>query len=397
MTLDRPRVPPELVDHIVDFLHADRNTLCTLTVVSKSFLPTSSLHLFNSIAIDIGSKSLQDFDDFILHASPRVQCNLKKLMVTGTPEVVSIFGRTSKQKLEIPLLACVLSHIPLLSDLVIKSVTLEGIYTAPPVTPRRLNSLSIACVRASGGPVDICSLLALFSDIRTLHIEETTWAQIRPDPDAAVHQIDRIQTGYRNVFPCTKVTNLVMSTALYTRSFLEILRRTKTPVSLTYVEVMCSCMMDTWALGDFLGHTGQTVDMVLFNITRLFEGEIPGTSFCLPSFIVTFTHGLFPRQRSRTTSVNVSPYRPHVLLYGRLFCDCTSIWTAIASPLPCSQSSPALLNTLLRLSATLCSRWISPLRQLYTGLHSNAHSNEQSNTLSLSLWRPNGRCSTRSP
>ncbi|KAJ3534776.1 hypothetical protein NM688_g7081 [Phlebia brevispora] len=66
-----------------------------------------------------------------------------------------------------------------------------------------------------------------------------------------------------------------MSAALYTRSFLEILRRTKTSGSLVRADVICSNMLELWSLGDFLSHAGRNVEHVKFNVSRLYEGEIP--------------------------------------------------------------------------------------------------------------------------
>ena len=46
-----PRLPPELTDYTVDFLHDDVPTLRALALASRSTLPSARYHLFNSITL----------------------------------------------------------------------------------------------------------------------------------------------------------------------------------------------------------------------------------------------------------------------------------------------------------------------------------------------------------
>jgi hypothetical protein len=47
----RPRLPPELVDIIIDLLHTDQKTLATCALVCKSWVPASRHHLFLEITL----------------------------------------------------------------------------------------------------------------------------------------------------------------------------------------------------------------------------------------------------------------------------------------------------------------------------------------------------------
>ncbi|OCH84584.1 hypothetical protein OBBRIDRAFT_741339, partial [Obba rivulosa] len=47
-----PTLPPELTDHIIDFLHDDRQALQACALVSRAWLPSAQLHLFYDIQID---------------------------------------------------------------------------------------------------------------------------------------------------------------------------------------------------------------------------------------------------------------------------------------------------------------------------------------------------------
>ena len=47
-----PRLPSEIVDYIIDFLHDDRNALKRCCLVSESWIPRARRHLFNEIELD---------------------------------------------------------------------------------------------------------------------------------------------------------------------------------------------------------------------------------------------------------------------------------------------------------------------------------------------------------
>ncbi|TCD66257.1 hypothetical protein EIP91_001620 [Steccherinum ochraceum] len=46
---DQPRLPPELVDYVLDYLHDDKTTLIACASVSKSWVDSSRYHLFSTI------------------------------------------------------------------------------------------------------------------------------------------------------------------------------------------------------------------------------------------------------------------------------------------------------------------------------------------------------------
>lgn len=272
-----PRLPPELVDHIIDHLYDDKVTLDILTTVCSTFLPTASLHLFHHISVDIGRKSIQDFTDFLRNAPPRIGHNIKQLAITSGPTAEMMLRWWRRQKLPIAALASLLPHLPYLSDLCVKSVNLESNAALSDSIPRSLDRLSLTCVQATGGPVDICVLLTLFSEIRSLHIESATWIHLHRDPTNAAREIDAIQQARPLCsFPSTKVTNLDMGSPMYTRHFLEILRRTKTAGSLELINAICFNMLEVWSLGDFLAQAGQSVKHLTFDVARLYKDVVPG-------------------------------------------------------------------------------------------------------------------------
>src|ERR1700721_3985823 len=50
-----PRVPPELGDHIIDFLHSDSDPLRSCSLVCKDWLAASRLHYPATLSIDQGN------------------------------------------------------------------------------------------------------------------------------------------------------------------------------------------------------------------------------------------------------------------------------------------------------------------------------------------------------
>jgi hypothetical protein len=53
------KVPPELTDRIIDFLHSDRKALKTCALVCKSWIPSSRLHLFETLYLTTSNKILE--------------------------------------------------------------------------------------------------------------------------------------------------------------------------------------------------------------------------------------------------------------------------------------------------------------------------------------------------
>ncbi|TCD71447.1 hypothetical protein EIP91_010153 [Steccherinum ochraceum] len=68
-------VPQELVDHVIDHHHADRETLKACSLVSRAWTPSSQLHLFESVSVPY---SAPDFLAF-LDASPRIAQYIRRL------------------------------------------------------------------------------------------------------------------------------------------------------------------------------------------------------------------------------------------------------------------------------------------------------------------------------
>lgn len=122
-----PRLPPELVDHIIDHSRDDKDTLRMLSLVSKSWLPRTHHHLFRIIRATTKTSQRKDrylspFSSFVtmLKAgpSPSVTASVQFLMLSsGTIFLLE--------------LAEVLRHLHRLRTLYLKNME---IFIAPPAS-----------------------------------------------------------------------------------------------------------------------------------------------------------------------------------------------------------------------------------------------------------------------
>src|SRR5215471_17388021 len=66
-------LPQELIDHIVDFLHNDKQALIACSLISQAFLSASRFHLFSHLDLHIREEEIwHRFHIFITSSSPSV-------------------------------------------------------------------------------------------------------------------------------------------------------------------------------------------------------------------------------------------------------------------------------------------------------------------------------------
>lgn len=80
-----PYLPQELVDQILDHLHDDSSTLLNCALVSRTWLPTSRMHLFSKIRLLVPpSRNSLHEDDTPRHGP----CQRLHALLTGSPEII---------------------------------------------------------------------------------------------------------------------------------------------------------------------------------------------------------------------------------------------------------------------------------------------------------------------
>ncbi|KAI0717195.1 hypothetical protein C8T65DRAFT_572226 [Cerioporus squamosus] len=105
-------LPQEILDHILDFLHEDVQTLGACALASRVFLQTSRYHRFNGLALR--DKRASQFAT-LLSRSPTLGWSIKSLRFTSTS--ISAFGAE----------ACILQCLPALADLSVMGTALRTV------------------------------------------------------------------------------------------------------------------------------------------------------------------------------------------------------------------------------------------------------------------------------
>ena len=143
-------LPQELVDQIIDFLHDDHPTLQSCTLVARTWLPSSRLHLFSKISVDVNSSQ---FCEFLAYARScaSVPQYVRQVTLIGRHAQSKPTRNPVTQAILVDLLAC----LPRLELLNLVSVTLDHGKGAEPV---------------SSGSGSICSLGTLKFDLKALNV-----------------------------------------------------------------------------------------------------------------------------------------------------------------------------------------------------------------------------------
>jgi len=82
-TRPNPDLPPELLDHVVDFLRDSKHALRNCCLVSKSWVPRTRKHLFADISFH-GRKTLESWRKTFLDPSTSPTCHTKTLSIHST-------------------------------------------------------------------------------------------------------------------------------------------------------------------------------------------------------------------------------------------------------------------------------------------------------------------------
>ncbi|GLB45006.1 hypothetical protein LshimejAT787_1900840 [Lyophyllum shimeji] len=75
-----PRLPQELVDHIIDHLHDDPVTLNSCALVCHAWLPTSRLHIFSKVSLKVTPAAG--------HLTPSELCKRLHRLFTASPSII---------------------------------------------------------------------------------------------------------------------------------------------------------------------------------------------------------------------------------------------------------------------------------------------------------------------
>ncbi len=118
-----PRLPPELSDAVMDFLHNDKKTLRTCALVCKAWVATSRLHLFHEITLQVKDGRFSEVFAQMLRSASAVSSSVKVLHVRPA-------ATHSKGILRPSSALSVLDHLPALHSLILHVPIIDASQTS---------------------------------------------------------------------------------------------------------------------------------------------------------------------------------------------------------------------------------------------------------------------------
>ena len=313
-----PRLPPELFEIIIDYLHDFPEALSAVSCVSHAFVPIARRHLFRAFRISWPKRSFSAFAEFVQNASLQVRTSIEELTFHSSVLSPSMDPKlwNARSRVTTALLSSILPSLPNLRMLTLDLVTIEA--TPLPPGEERYFQPRIGRLRflhawgQQTGLTDYLSILSIFRSIDNLEI-----SQIWP-PTAALDDvpISRLIAGPE--LPSElRVRNfaLFVNAPLYTEAWLEVLQRTRSTQrnqttiepSLESLYVLCENARQTIALGDFLRASGAFLTHLKFNIAASLVFEVLSGRMPLDTFVQHLAlRSSCPRLHTLTLCLDIS-------------------------------------------------------------------------------------------
>lgn len=247
------RLPQEMIDYIIDFLHDDARSLASCAAVCRAFVESSRFHLFGTFHI----KTERVLCGLLEQSSLATAGRAIRTLCLGTTSVVT---KMPVLKITLTTIEALVTGLPLLSHLYILNVFVEfdtRARTLPPaseVHPHKaiqylwLYKVNNAANRRPLVANELFSILRLFSAIETLNfscgLEKRTPSHLHPQDVGMVH---------RETNPLTaNIQSLKFCSSSMVMTFMRAVRTTAIARGLRSLEI-CAQDRDTLvALGELL-------------------------------------------------------------------------------------------------------------------------------------------------
>lgn len=179
-----PRVPPELCDYVIDFLHDDRRSLSACSLTCKAWLPAVRYHMFGSVILQ---KHRFDTFSHLLYSSPHIGSYVKDLTIEKLsypqPKLDGDLARYHPFDAMEQLFPSIFSHLPAVTSLSVTLVEMNAT-AAIPMAPivrdslmrnlRSVEDLTINYCRFNAFE-DLVDILHSFPRLRCLALHGITW------------------------------------------------------------------------------------------------------------------------------------------------------------------------------------------------------------------------------
>lgn len=169
-----PRVPYELSDYIIDFLHADPSALSACALTCRSWAPAARFHLFRSVTLP--NRNFTTPFQRLLHTSPDLGWYVRELTVakfvdSSTPAILPALQEPTALERALP---HIFAGIPALRTLSLSHVDMKCIPNLKGLQHPSVSALSMSYCQFNQF-ADIVDLVACFPNLAELSIAGLTW------------------------------------------------------------------------------------------------------------------------------------------------------------------------------------------------------------------------------
>ncbi|KAL4248997.1 hypothetical protein ABKN59_006428 [Abortiporus biennis] len=293
-----PVLYQEILDYIIDFLHADKASLRSCTLTSRLFLPSADIHLFHLLYID-GSK--QNFEDLarFLHRTERVSKNVRELHLRGRIRSRNYYDFLPKDQITelcLSTLRHLLDSLPFLHSLELDHLLWTGeLFHDPevdgssqqqrPFRRKHLDNLilrSVITCNALGTSIrrstiydaDYVVLLCVFAGVKKLYVEGVYSNGRTIHPQDVTRTVEALRPM---IHRGTYVESLHMKWYIDSMFLFEILRCTDSVQKLKEMEITVANMTQVVSLQSLINDCGSCLtSLTLHTQTPAILRDSPG-------------------------------------------------------------------------------------------------------------------------
>ncbi|KAI0830716.1 hypothetical protein BC628DRAFT_1312806 [Trametes gibbosa] len=233
-----PKVPLELSDSIIDFLHNDARSLAACARVCRAWAPAARFHLFRSIVLQ--NHNLASSFQRLLSSTPDLGFYVRQLTVAKLTTSVDVLLPTKQSLSAEDAFPRIFAHLPHLHALTLAHMDLKNVKEFRPLRHTSLTDVNLSYCQFADF-ADIVDLVNSFPSLNRLSLAGLTWTEELRVPAA------------RSI-PSLKSLALVRD--VYTPRLFEWLVAAELHTSITALAARCASEADTDLVGPFLKLAG---------------------------------------------------------------------------------------------------------------------------------------------
>ncbi|KAI0342987.1 hypothetical protein BDW22DRAFT_1344830 [Trametopsis cervina] len=275
-----PLLPPELTDMVIDYLADDKAALATTSLVARTWLVRSRVHLFRRVSVTADFVAFAAF----LRESPCLHPYIRHLVLQGRDAFnIANFPCPSSSScsssrvpslaplgivtLEPIVLGAILIQLPCLQSLQMHEVSFRGRawpYRSPELKISDVVMMNVGSIEDTTN--DFLHVLGLFSDVEYLYIQSVAQKLDLDDRRLCVGHLDIPKSLRLHALKLEDVP-----AALY----LQVIRHTDSLRSLKAMDVECAGLEDAMLLSELLGELESDVECLCLNLLHCFTQDEP--------------------------------------------------------------------------------------------------------------------------